>query len=587
MKLFVLRFGLCTAALLSFQPQVVAQGSGGGPTSGSLQVVERPTGEIVATDGQDVHLFGSWTEYAHSPLFRRHEKRCGTGQVFPLLQAFGPQFASQADCSSTTTNPSSIYAPSVARYRIPVVVHVIMNTSGSGAISDPMIQSQIDILNEDFLALPGSNGAPGTDAQVEFYLAGVTRTTNNTWFNDGGSYWTTLAWDPLNYLNIYTNTASGNLGYAYVPSGGGVVGNSWDRVVILWSSFGRNAPIGPPYDQGRTTTHEVGHYLGLYHTFDGGCGSVSACYTTADLICDTLPESTPNFGCSQTTCGDPDPVTNYMDYSEDLCMNNFTSEQARRMRCTLEAWRVDVYEVVSSNPPGQVSNPSPSSGATGVSNAPTLSWSAGSGATSYDVYFGTDSTPDSTEFIGNQAGTTFVPGALAASTTFYWAVDARNSAGVTAGPVWSFTTQSGGATVSLFTDGFESGNLTAGGWTTQNTNSFASTGSANAGAWGARVRRSSWMQKTLSTAGYNSIHLKYARRTVGMDASENLYVEWYSGTVWTAVETTKSTTWASQDLALPAGAAGNSAFRIRFRTNCSNNNEYASIDSVEVTGVTN
>ena len=106
---------------------------------------------------------------------------------------------------------------------------------------------------------------------------------------------------------------------------------------MLWSSIGLNAPIGPPYNLGRTTTHEVGHYLGLYHTFDGGCAPASGCNTNGDLICDTNPESSPNFSpCNRSTCGSPDPTNNYMDYSDDICMTEFTEEQARRMRCTLE-----------------------------------------------------------------------------------------------------------------------------------------------------------------------------------------------------------------------------------------------------------
>ncbi len=91
-------------------------------------------------------------------------------------------------------------------------------------------------------------------------------------------------------------------------------------------------------------------------------------------------------------------------------------------------------------PPGQASNPSPSNGATGVSATADLSWTAGSGATSHDVYFGTNSTPDSGEFQGNQAGTTFDPGTLAYSTTYYWRIDSVNAGGTTTGVVWSFTT---------------------------------------------------------------------------------------------------------------------------------------------------
>ncbi len=94
-------------------------------------------------------------------------------------------------------------------------------------------------------------------------------------------------------------------------------------------------------------------------------------------------------------------------------------------------------------PPGQASNPSPADGATGVNTTVTLSWSAGSGAISHDVYFGTDPTPDSGEFQGNQTGTTFDPGTLANDTTYYWRIDEKNAVGTTTGVVWSFTTRPG------------------------------------------------------------------------------------------------------------------------------------------------
>uniref|UniRef100_UPI002608D00A putative Ig domain-containing protein n=1 Tax=uncultured Muriicola sp. TaxID=1583102 RepID=UPI002608D00A len=97
----------------------------------------------------------------------------------------------------------------------------------------------------------------------------------------------------------------------------------------------------------------------------------------------------------------------------------------------------------SSTPPGAASNPAPANGATGVSTAPTLTWTAGMLASSHDVYFGINPTPGAGEFQGNQSGTSFSPGTLAISTTYYWAVDEVNGAGRTLGPVWSFTTGSG------------------------------------------------------------------------------------------------------------------------------------------------
>lgn len=284
----------------------------------------------------------------HGLAVSQERIRCATPPRDP--NATVPQ--GPADCSYSNTNPLGSYAPSFI-YRVPVVFHVIRSTSGQGNLSAAQVQSQVDILNEDFRALPGTPGSGGFDTGIEFFLAtsdpqgnpttGITYTTNNTWFSDRqtSSYTTALAWDTNRYLNVYTNSGGGALGYVpNLPQAGNLVGQTNDRIVVAWDTVGRNAP-GAPYNQGRTLTHEVGHYLGLFHTFDGGCGSASACNSSGDLICDTNPESQPRFGCpgSASSCGSPDPYRNYMDYTNDTCMTGFTSEQARRMRCTLQHWR--------------------------------------------------------------------------------------------------------------------------------------------------------------------------------------------------------------------------------------------------------
>jgi hypothetical protein len=269
---------------------------------------------VITINGQ---TFQTWSDYTASPTFRAQGLRCQTPERDPLI------ISPPSDCSANSTNPSSAYDPTVLR-RIPVVVHVITSTGGAGNITDAKVATQIAILNQDFRAIGGTNGGNGFDSAIEFYLAtedpsgmptnGITRSANTTWFNDSGGYYNTLNWDPNRYLNIYTNKASGALGYVpFLPQTGNP-GAANDRVVVLWSSFGLNAPIGPPYNKGRTTTHEVGHYLGLYHTFDGGCGT-SACYSTGDLICDTNRENGPNFSCGanpSNSCSSPDPDDNYM-----------------------------------------------------------------------------------------------------------------------------------------------------------------------------------------------------------------------------------------------------------------------------------
>jgi len=290
--------------------------------------------------------YTSWGEVAQSGYYQNENTRCGT---LPSMNNIDLRGAS-SDCDFNRTRIESQYNPSNGTLRIPVVVHVIQQSNGTGSMTDARVRSQIDILNEDLNALFGTNGANGNEAAIEFYLAtedpngnptdGITNSTNNTWFNDGGSYWNSLAWDTNRYLNIYTNSASGALGYVPDLPQGGIVGSNSDRVVILYSTFGRNAPFNP-FHLGRTVTHEVGHYLGLLHTFSGGCGSVASCSTNGDLICDTNPESSPTFGCpgSRTSCGLPAPFDNYMDYSDDICMEQFTPNQVNRMRCTIEHYR--------------------------------------------------------------------------------------------------------------------------------------------------------------------------------------------------------------------------------------------------------
>ncbi|MDP6839512.1 MAG: zinc metalloprotease [Planctomycetota bacterium] len=300
------------------------------------------------------HTFASWADYVSSPYFQGWGLRCGTVPRETPANILDQPLAPPNDCAYGSTNPQSEYDPTFT-LDIPVVVHVIERTNGTGHITEARVRSQIDILNEDFQAIAGSNGANGNNGMIQFHLAtvdpdgnattGITYSVNNTWYNDSGSYWNTLAWDTNNYLNIYTNNAGGYLGYVPDLPQGGIVGSNSDRVVVLHSSFGDNGPIGPPYNQGRTTTHEVGHYLGLWHTFDGGCGSASNCYNTGDRICDTNAESGPEYGCSAgSSCGSTDPIHNYMDYSEDLCMWEFSPEQINRMRCTLEHYRPDLAE---------------------------------------------------------------------------------------------------------------------------------------------------------------------------------------------------------------------------------------------------
>ena len=301
------------------------------PSSNELQkdyfFQELGDGSILAADTLGTYTFANFSQYVTSSFFQGHGLRCGSDRL-PQFYALG----TSADCNGSNTTIKAEYdAAGHATYTIPVWFHEIRNKQGTqGVLNGTQISSQMTALNAAF--------APHG---IQFSFGGQTLSRNTNWYNDGGTYYNTLARDVLNNLNIYTNTASGNLGYAYVPSGGGVVGNKWDRVVIYYRAMGNPGTYGAPYNEGDTTTHEVGHYLGLNHTFQGGCAAASGCANNGDLICDTPPEGSAHFSpCSDpNTCGNPDPIHNFMDYSDDNCMFEFTGNQQNRMRCTIANWR--------------------------------------------------------------------------------------------------------------------------------------------------------------------------------------------------------------------------------------------------------
>lgn len=296
--------------------------------------------------------------------------RCGTPPAEPGIEVLGPMDllgGSTADCDGSSDPTTiggaapTIYDPqhaSAQNYLIDVWVHVIRNSTGTtGDVPVAEIYEQIAVLNEDYRGIPFSNGDPGADGRLFFRLKGYDFTNNTTWYNDPAvepPVYASLALTPGQVLNIYTNSARGNLGYVpFLPhSSPAAIGTSSDRVVVYWEAFGRDRGLMPEYDLGRSATHEVGHFLGLEHTFEGSCASATnpACFSNADLICDTPPEQTPNFGCpaSQDTCASAgaDPIENYMDYSDDPCMDRFSLQQMRRIRCTVEHYRAALYQPV-------------------------------------------------------------------------------------------------------------------------------------------------------------------------------------------------------------------------------------------------
>jgi hypothetical protein len=352
-------------------------------------------------------------------------QRCGTPELVPGGLGVAP-----SDCGYSTNSPQPQYDPS-CYYDIQVVFHVIQSSSGAGFLSASTIQEQIDVLNEDFQALPGSPGAPGTDARIRFHLAtldpgggpttGITYSTNDSWFQDSGNYWSPLAWDTNRYMNVYTNAVPCCYGYVSGFPSEGIAGQASDRVVLWWEAVGRQPTTGWPLNMGRTATHEVGHYLGLYHTFEGGCGSASACSSTGDLICDTARESGANYGCpgAASSCSSPDPIHNYMDYTDDPCLWEFTPEQVNRTRCTLEHWRPTLYKACLAEVGTNYCTSTPNSGG----SAATISGSGSASIASNDLVLQAESAVASTMglfFYGlSQAQTPFGEGFLCVGSPIY------------------------------------------------------------------------------------------------------------------------------------------------------------------------
>jgi PKD repeat protein len=253
---------------------------------------------------------------------------------------------------------------------IPIIVHVVHDGEavGSGTnISAAQVAAQIEVLNEDFRRkdnTPGFNSNPvGADIEIEFCLSPVDEDGNTMAepgidrYDGNQPDWTrdeienklkpTTIWNPNLFYNIWTvkfDAADANLiGYAQFPDQSGLPGlqekggpASTDGVVIRYQSFGSvdkgTFPVmQAPYNKGRTLTHETGHWLGLRHIWgDGNCAE--------DFVGDTPTQAGPSSGCplGRQSCGTTNMVQNYMDYSDDACMNIFTQGQKNRMRAVIE-----------------------------------------------------------------------------------------------------------------------------------------------------------------------------------------------------------------------------------------------------------
>jgi hypothetical protein len=223
-------------------------------------------------------------------------------------------------------------AAAAAGGAVPVYVHVMAGANGAGDVTNSQITQQIAVLNKTY---GGQESSAAAKTGFTFSLAGTDRFYNDTWHRDGASttYRKQTRKGGANALNIWLVDFS-YLGVATFPwdysANPGI-----DGIRVQYSSLPGGSATN--YNLGETATHEAGHWLGLYHTFQGGCTA------TNDEVSDTPAQGSPTNGCpaGRDSCSLPglDPIHNYMDYSYDSCYTQFTSGQSTRMSQMWTAYR--------------------------------------------------------------------------------------------------------------------------------------------------------------------------------------------------------------------------------------------------------
>ncbi|CAN5547140.1 hypothetical protein BH11BAC1_BH11BAC1_05830 [soil metagenome] len=380
-----------------------------------------------------------------------------------------------------------------ATVTIPVVFHIVYNTTAQN-ISDAKCIAQLNQLNLDFARMnsdagntPAAFAGLAANTNIQFCLAQrdpnglattgiIHKSTTTTSFSDNDNVKRNAnggdnTWDATKYLNIWAcNLGGGLLGYAQFPGGS----TATDGVVVLYSSVGSMLSHGTAsqYDLGRTATHEVGHWVNLRHIW----GDESAC-NADDLVSDTPQQKAENYGCPsypQTTqsggrCSTANPSSmfmNYMDYTDDACMNMFSAGQASRMQAIFAVGgsRAAMTSSLGCTPPsGGTCNVATGLNTSSITaSSATLNWTAASGATSYNLQYrivGAGNWTSTTSTTTSKA----ISG-LTASSNYEWQVQTVCSGGSSAFSSSSTFTTSAGASCGV-PSGVTAGSLTGSGAT--------------------------------------------------------------------------------------------------------------------------